>query len=138
MIRRPTHNYETKITQTSLSKRIPWRSGRFVEILSHFATFKLHELDYRIDQLREVVVTTRHLPRKYAARHRMLLTLTQVCRDMREKFLPWLLEHVQSLCVHTGSESDGEKRECRRLASKLLLRQMKMVVVSPPLAAHVL
>ena len=80
---------------------------------------------------------TRHLPRAHAARHRMLFTLTQVCHDMREKFTPWLVEHVQSLCAHSESESDEEKRERRRLARKSLLGQVKVLVASPSLAAHV-
>ena len=109
----------------------------FIEILSYFATFKLHELYYRVDQLVEPVAETRHLPREHAARHQILLTLTQVCHGMRKKFSPWLLEHVQSLCVYTGSESDGRKRERRLLARKSLLRQVKVLVTSPPLAAHV-
>ena len=80
---------------------------------------------------------TRHLPRAYGARHRMLLALTQVCHDMREKFTPWLLEHVQLLCIYTGSESDAEKRERRHRSRKLLYAQLKVLVASPSLAAHV-
>ena len=109
----------------------------FVEILSHFAAFKVHELYYRVDQQWEAVMPMQHLPREYAARRQMLFTLTQVCRGMREKFTPWLLEHIQSLFVYIGYESDKKKQEHRQLVKKSLLRQMKMLAASPSLAAHV-
>ncbi|KAF9645189.1 hypothetical protein BDM02DRAFT_3271879 [Thelephora ganbajun] len=132
----PARNYKTESSaQTSLIFSLS--DDIFVEILSHFTTFKLHELYYRIDQLQKTVAETRHLPRVYATRHRILLTLTHACRDMRKRFSPWLLEHVQSLCVYKGFESDDQKRECRQLARKSLLRQIKVLIASPTLAVHV-
>lgn len=64
----------------------------------------------------------------------MLLAFTQLCRSTRGKFLPWLWEHVQSLCVYLPGL---EEQECRRMAKAVFRRQSKTLLTTPSFAAHV-
>jgi len=64
----------------------------------------------------------------------VLLVFTQLCRSTRRKFLPWLWEHVQSLCVRSPGLNE---LECRRVARRMFRRQSRVLAARPSLAAHV-
>ena len=103
-------------------------------MFSNFPTFKLGHAYYRVHQHNVTVMETRYFSRKYEARHRILLVFVQLCRSTRQKFLPWLWEHVQSWCVRSPGL---EGRECRRLAKKMFRRQSGTLITTPSLAAYV-
>jgi len=106
----------------------------FINVFSNFPTFRLEHAYYRVDQASRSVIDTRYFSREYQARHRILVVFVELCRSTRRKFLPWLWEHVQSLCVHSPGL---EEQECRRLAKTVFRRQSKTLVATPSLAVYV-
>ena len=100
-------------------------------MFSHFPTLKLEHAYYRIDA---PFTYSWHFSHAYGARHRILLAFTRLCRSTRRKFLPWLWEHVQSLCVHLPGLGGPEYYE---LAERVFRKQSRTLVATPSLAAHV-
>lgn len=103
-------------------------------MFSNFPTFKLEHTYYRVDQQNRSITDTRYFSREYQGRHRVLVAFVQLCRSTRRKFLPWLWEHVESLCVHSPS---SEGQECRRLAKTVFRRQSRVLIATPSLAVYV-
>ena len=56
-----------------------------------------------------LVIDTRYFSSTYRTSHRVLLAFTQLCRFARQKFLPWVWEHVESLYVRSPGL---EQQEC--------------------------
>jgi hypothetical protein len=71
---------------------------------------------------------TRYPFRAYKARHCILLAFTQLCRSTRQKFLPWLWEHVQTVCVYSPGLKE---QDCRRLAEEMFQGQPRTLAVTP-------
>ena len=103
-------------------------------MFSNFPTFRLEHAYYRVDQSSRSVIDTRYFSREYEARHRILVAFVELCRSTRQKFLPWLWEHVQSLCVHSPG-LEGQK--CRQLAKTVFRRQSRTLIATPSLAVFV-
>lgn len=106
----------------------------FLKVFSNFPTFQLEHAYHRIDQHGRSVADTRYFGREYGARHRVLVVFVQLCRSTRQKFLPWLWEHVQSLCVYPSSP---ERLECRRLAETMFRKQYRTLIAMPSLGVYV-
>ena len=105
-------------------------------MFSNFPTFNLEHAYYRVD-LQDLSVglpAIRYFSRSYEARHRILIVFVQLCRSTRRKFLPWLWEHVQSLCFRSPGL---EGRQCRLLAKTVFRRQSRTLITTVSLAAYV-
>ena len=61
----------------------------------------------------------------------MLLAFTQVCRPMREKFVPWLWEHRNYLCGRSNALDD------HLWAWDMFRKQSRVLIATPSLAAWV-
>ena len=71
---------------------------------------------------------------EYATRHRVLLAFTQLCHSTRQKFLPWLWEHVQPLYVRSP-ETRG--LESHYLAEIVFQGQSRTLMANPSLTIYV-
>ncbi|KAF9647265.1 hypothetical protein BDM02DRAFT_3117408 [Thelephora ganbajun] len=120
------------VNQTSLIFQLP--DEIFINIFSNFFGLRLEYAYYRIFLHNKRFMIGRYFGHGYETRRRVLLAFTQLCRSTRRKFLPWLWEHVQSLCVClTALDEQG----CRRLAVKVFQGQSRTLVATPSLAVHV-
>ena len=103
----------------------------FVQIFSNLPTYQPENAYYGVDLWDR---PTKGLPcfsSVYRTRQRVLLALTQVCRSMRQKFLPWLWEHLQYLPGRSNGTVDYW------WAWEALREQSRVLIATPSLAACV-
>ena len=103
-------------------------------MFSNFSAFRLEQVYYKFDHQHGLITDTRYFSRMYETRRRVLLAFSQLCRFARQKFLPWVWEHVQSLCVRLPGLG---QQECRWMAREMFQGQSRTLIARPSLAIHV-
>ena len=106
----------------------------FINAFSNFPIFRLEQAYYKVDRHDWlVIVDTRYFSSEYGTRHRVLFASARPCCSMRQKFLPWLWECVQCLCIRPPRL---EEHKCRRM-TKEFRRKPRPLAPKLPFAVRV-